>query len=173
MEDYKESKGGRPRKYSIQKNKSRIEGRKKIRAHQPVSRKNMSEEELQAHINAVAKRGREKEYAEDERLKIYKEDITRLLTKREKIEFRKYINEKNKKRLDEIFADKEAMERIFADRDDIGFYEIQMERKKKNSGGKWITADEIRKAEREIWGGEVFGEEIKSVYKNPYGELPE
>lgn len=168
MEEYRENKMGRPRKYSVQKNKSRREGRKKIRVYQPVSRKGMSEEELEAHKKIIQQRGWDKEAELEKRLSVYKEDITRLITKAEREEFRKYINEKNKKRLDEILNDKEAIERIFADRDDISFHQYQKDRLKKKESGKWITADEIRRAEREIWGGEVFEEETKSVYKNPY-----
>jgi hypothetical protein len=57
----------------------------------------------------------------------------------------KQIREKNIKRLDEIFADPEAMERIFADRDDISDLQRSAQRHK-----NYFSEKEIREMERKL-----------------------
>ena len=57
----------------------------------------------------------------------------------------KYIREKNIKRLDEIFADPEAMERIFADRNDISDVQRSAQRQK-----NYYSAKEIKEMEAKL-----------------------
>jgi hypothetical protein len=65
-------------------------------------------------------------------------------------EWMKYIREKNKSRLDEILNDSEAVERIFADRDDISDLQRNAQRQK-----KYLSAKEIKEIETKL--NEEFG----------------
>jgi len=85
-------------------------------------------------------------YHDDEsRLGYLREDGKGLKHNEDPTEWMKYIREKNKKRLDEILNDAEAMERIFSDRDDISQLQKSAQRQK-----KYLTAKEIAEKERKL-----------------------
>jgi hypothetical protein len=57
----------------------------------------------------------------------------------------KEIRETNRRRLDEILNDPQAMERIFSDREDIPFLQKQTQRRK-----TYYTDKEIKEMERKL-----------------------
>jgi hypothetical protein len=61
------------------------------------------------------------------------------------IQWMKEIREKNKKRLDDILNDTEAMERIFKDRDDISEIQKNAQRQK-----KYMSEKEIKEIEKRL-----------------------
>jgi hypothetical protein len=65
-------------------------------------------------------------------------------------EFMIYIREKNRKRLDDILNDEEAIQRIFSDRDDISDLQKAAQRQK-----SYLSAKEIAEIERKL--NEEFG----------------
>ena len=81
----------------------------------------------------------------EERLGYLRENGRSFSVEEDPIEWMKYIREKNKQRLDEILNDAEAMERIFADRDDIS--EIQKQAQKQKN---YISQKEIKEIERKL-----------------------
>jgi hypothetical protein len=81
----------------------------------------------------------------EERLGYLREDGKALKHNEDPIEWMKYIREKNKSRLDEIFADPEAMERIFADRNDISDIQKAAQRQK-----NYYSAKEIKEMEAKL-----------------------
>ena len=81
-------------------------------------------------------------------------------------EWLKYIREKNRKRLDEILNDDEAMKRIFAERDDISELQKAQQKQKKHMSDKEIK-EKLRQLEEEFnLLEDRKEEEKKSVYKN-------
>jgi hypothetical protein len=82
---------------------------------------------------------------DEERLGFLREDGKALKHNEDPIEWMKYIREKNKSRLDEIFADPEAMERIFADRNDISDIQKAAQRQK-----NYYSAKEIKEMEAKL-----------------------
>ena len=82
---------------------------------------------------------------DEERLGFLREDGKALKHNEDPIEWMKYIREKNKNRLDEIFADPEAMERIFADRNDISDVQRSAQRQK-----NYYSEKEIKEMERKL-----------------------
>ena len=82
---------------------------------------------------------------DEERLGYLREDGKALKHNEDPEEWMKYIREKNKSRLDEIFADPEAMERIFADRNDISDLQRSAQRQK-----NYYSAKEIKEMERKL-----------------------
>jgi len=118
---------------------------------------------------------------DEKRLEAYREPITLLKTMKEKDEFRKYINEKNKKRLTEILNDSELMWQIFADRVDITAGEIKEMRQKKKEKKGYVTDKEVEKAMEAIYGGyklkgTILGDDEEDEdedYVNPYKPINE
>jgi hypothetical protein len=88
---------------------------------------------------------REKYHLNEERLGHLREDGKAFRVDEDPIEWMKRIKEQNKKRLDEIFADPEAMERIFSDRDDIPTLQRAAQREK-----RYLSAKEIAEIERKL-----------------------
>jgi hypothetical protein len=82
---------------------------------------------------------------DEERLGFLREDGKALKHNEDPEEWMKYIREKNKSRLDDILNDPEAMERIFADRDDIPMLQKNAQRHK-----NYYTAKEIAEMERKL-----------------------
>ena len=88
---------------------------------------------------------REKYHKDEERLGYLREDGKGLKHNEDPEEWMKYIREKNRKRLDDILNDPEAMERIFADRDDISDLQRSAQRQK-----NYFSAKEIAEIERKL-----------------------
>jgi hypothetical protein len=88
---------------------------------------------------------REKYHLNEERLGHLREDGKAFRVDEDPIEWMKRIKEQNKRRLDEIFADPEAMERIFSDRDDIPTLQRAAQREK-----RYLSAKEIAEIERKL-----------------------
>ena len=86
-----------------------------------------------------------KYHNEEERLGYLRESSRKFSLQEDPYEFLQYIREKNRNRLDEIFNDVEAMERIFADRDDIPMLQKNAQKKK-----TYYTAKEIAEMEKKL-----------------------
>jgi hypothetical protein len=82
---------------------------------------------------------------DEERLGYLRESGKSFRVDEDPIEWMKQIREKNIKRLDEIFADPEAMERIFADRNDISDIQKAAQRQK-----NYYSAKEIKEMEAKL-----------------------
>jgi hypothetical protein len=93
---------------------------------------------------------KEKYHTDEERLGYLREDGKVFKVHEDPIQWMKYIREKNRNRLDEILNDSEAMERIFADRDDIPDLQKQQQRQK-----KYMSEKEIKEIETQL--NEEFG----------------
>lgn len=87
---------------------------------------------------------------DEERLGYLREDGKVFKVNEDPQKFMVYIREKNKKRLDEILNDSEAVERIFSDRDDISDLQKAAQRQK-----TYLSAKEIAEIERKL--NEEFG----------------
>ena len=88
---------------------------------------------------------REKYNKDEERLGYLREDGKVFKVHEDPAQFMIYIREKNRKRLDDILNDVEAMERIFADRDDISDLQRSAQRQK-----NYFSAKEIAEMERKL-----------------------
>ena len=84
-------------------------------------------------------------HSDEERLGFLREDGKALKHNEDPIEWMKYIREKNKSRLDAILNDSEAMERIFADRNDISDVQRSAQRQK-----NYYSEKEIKEMERKL-----------------------
>jgi len=87
------------------------------------------------------------------------------------IQWMKEIREKNKKRLDDILNDTEAMERIFKDRDDISEIQKNAQRQK-----KYMSEKEIKEKQKQL--EEEFGivedrRPSQSTYKKTEDDINE
>jgi hypothetical protein len=88
---------------------------------------------------------REKYHTDEERLGHLREDGKVFKVNEDPQQFMVYIREKNRKRLDEILNDAEAIERIFSDRDDISDLQKAAQRKK-----SYMSDKEIREIEKRL-----------------------
>lgn len=88
---------------------------------------------------------REKYHLDEERLGHLKEDGKGFRVDEDPIEWMKKMREQNKKRLDDILNDAEAMERIFSDRNDISDVQRAAQREK-----SYFSEKEIREMERKL-----------------------
>lgn len=86
-----------------------------------------------------------KYHNDEERLGYLRESSRKFAVNEYPQDFLIYIREKNRKRLDEILADPEAVERIFADRDDIPDLQRNAQRHK-----KYYSEKEIKEMERKL-----------------------
>ena len=88
---------------------------------------------------------KEKYHNDEERLGYLREPSTKLKVNEYWDNYIQYLREKNRMRLDEILNDAEAMERIFADRDDIPTIQKNAQRHK-----NYYSAKEIAEMERKL-----------------------
>ena len=86
-----------------------------------------------------------KYHSDEERLGYLREDGKPFKVNEDPIQWMKEIREKNKKRLDDILNDAEAMERIFSDRDDISDLQKAAQRQK-----TYLSAKEIAEIEAKL-----------------------
>jgi hypothetical protein len=86
-----------------------------------------------------------KYHDDEERLGYLREDGKVFKVNEDPQQFMVYIREKNKKRLDEILNDAEAMERIFSDRNDISDLQRAAQRQK-----SYLSAKEIKEIETKL-----------------------
>ena len=86
-----------------------------------------------------------KYHNDEERLGYLRESSLKFALNEDPYEFLIYVREKNKKRLDEILNDPEAIERIFSDRDDISELQRNAQRRK-----TYYSAKEIAEMERKL-----------------------
>ena len=86
-----------------------------------------------------------KYHNDEERLGYLRESSLKFALNEDPYEFLIYVREKNKKRLDEILNDPEAIERIFSDRDDISELQRNAQRQK-----KYYSEKEIKEMERKL-----------------------
>ena len=86
-----------------------------------------------------------KYHNDEERLGYLRESSLKFALNEDPYEFLIYVREKNKKRLDEILNDPEAIERIFSDRDDISELQRNTQRQK-----KYYSEKEIKEMERKL-----------------------
>jgi hypothetical protein len=86
-----------------------------------------------------------KYHTDEERLGYLREDGKVFKVNEDPQQFMVYIREKNKKRLDEILNDVEAMERIFSDRNDISDLQKAAQRQK-----TYLSAKEIKEIEAKL-----------------------
>jgi hypothetical protein len=91
-----------------------------------------------------------KYHNDEERLGYLRESSLKFTLNENPRDFLIYIREKNRKRLDEILNDVEALERIFSDRDDISDLQRNAQRQK-----KYYSEKEIKEMERKL--NEEFG----------------
>jgi hypothetical protein len=84
-------------------------------------------------------------HSDEERLGYLREDGKVFKVNEDPQQWMIYIREKNKKRLDEILNDAEAIERIFSDRDDISDLQKAAQRKK-----SYMSDKEIREIEKRL-----------------------
>jgi hypothetical protein len=91
-----------------------------------------------------------KYHNDEERLGYLRESSLKFRLHEDPYEFLKYVREKNRKRLDEILNDSEAMERIFSDRDDISELQRNAQRQK-----KYMSEKEIKEKQKKL--EEEFG----------------
>ena len=98
---------------------------------------------------------------------------TSKVKKKEKESFMNEVREHNQKRFEAILKDAERWEIINSSSDKWIQKKERQERVKKNGGGRWVTKEEIERAEKIIWGGiggEIFKEDVETPYQNPYQE---
>ena len=88
---------------------------------------------------------RQKYHEDEERLGHLKEDGKGFLVDEDPIEWMKGMREQNRKRLDDILNDTEAMERIFSDRDDISDVQKAAQRHR-----TYLSAKEIKEIEANL-----------------------
>jgi hypothetical protein len=88
---------------------------------------------------------RERYHEDEERLGHLREDGKGFKVEEDPQQFMVYIREKNKKRLDDILNDAEAMERIFSDRDDVPDLIKAKQRQK-----TYFSSKEIKEIERKL-----------------------
>jgi hypothetical protein len=88
---------------------------------------------------------REKYHENEERLGYLREDGKGFKVNEDPQQWMIYIREKNRKRLDDILNDAEAVERIFSDRDDISDLQKAAQRQK-----TYLSAKEIAEIERKL-----------------------
>ena len=86
-----------------------------------------------------------KYHNDEERLGYLRESSLKFALNEDPYEFLLYVREKNRKRLDEILNDPEAIERIFSDRDDISELQRNAQRQK-----KYYSEKEIKEMERKL-----------------------
>jgi hypothetical protein len=86
-----------------------------------------------------------KYHSDEERLGHLREAGKGFSTEEDPIEWMKEMREKNKKRLDDILNDTEAMERIFSDRNDISDLQRAAQRQK-----TYMSDKEIREIEKRL-----------------------
>jgi hypothetical protein len=86
-----------------------------------------------------------KYHSDEERLGYLREDGKVFKVNEDPQQWMIYIREKNKKRLDEILNDVEAMERIFSDRNDISDLQKAAQRQK-----SYMSDKEIREIEKRL-----------------------
>jgi len=86
-----------------------------------------------------------KYHSDEERLGHLREGSKGFSTEEDPIEWMKQMREKNKKRLDDILNDTEAMERIFSDRNDISDLQRAAQRQK-----TYMSDKEIREIEKRL-----------------------
>lgn len=111
--------------------------------------------------------------ADEERIKGYQLGGNAKVTKKKAEAFKKEVREHNQKRFDEIINDAERWKIINTSSEKWLQKKERQERVKKNGGGKWVTKEEIERAEKVIWGGiggEIFKEDVETPYHNPYEE---
>jgi hypothetical protein len=87
---------------------------------------------------------REKYHKDEERLGYLREDGKGFKVNEDPKQFMVYIREKNRKRLDDILNDAEAVERIFSDRDDISDLQKAAQRQKTYLSSKEIAEIEAK-----------------------------
>ena len=98
---------------------------------------------------------------------------TSKVKKKEKEAFMNEVREHNQKRFEAILKDAERWEIINSSSEKWLQKKERQERVKKNGGGKWVTKEEIERAEKVIWGGiggVIFKEDVETPYHNPYEE---
>jgi len=88
---------------------------------------------------------RQKYHEDEERLGHLKEDGKGFRVDEDPIEWMKGIREQNRKRLDDILNDTEAMERIFSDREDLSQVQKAAQREK-----AYLSAKEIKEIEEKL-----------------------
>ncbi len=139
--------------------------------------KKWTDEEREAIKKANYKlKQKPKEEATYKRLAPIRIDEHKKLSKKEASEFHKEIKSITKLRFESILNNETLWEEVNSTSDDWAVKKARQDRKKRNGGGKWVSKDEIDRAEKIIWGGidgEIFREELPNEYHNPYGELPE
>jgi hypothetical protein len=84
-------------------------------------------------------------HSDEERLGHLREAGKGFSTEEDPMEWMKAMREKNKKRLDDILNDEEAMERIFSDRNDISDLQRAAQRQK-----TYLSAKEIKEIEAKL-----------------------
>jgi hypothetical protein len=84
-------------------------------------------------------------HSDEERLGYLREDGKPFKVDEDPIQWMKEIREKNKKRLDDILNDAEAMERIFSDREDISDLQKAAQRQK-----TYLSVKEIAEIEAKL-----------------------
>jgi hypothetical protein len=88
---------------------------------------------------------REKYHSDEERLGYLREDGKVFKVNEDPQQWMIYIREKNRKRLDDILNDEEAVQRIFSDRDDISDLQKAAQRQK-----TYMSDKEIREIEKRL-----------------------
>jgi hypothetical protein len=141
---------GRPA--SGKKNKSRLTLEEKIERNRVRARERWQRLKLQKEKEPELKgqslyklHYKERYHADEERLGYLRQGSKRLGFDESLEDFMKEIRETNSRRLDEILNDPQAMERIFADREDITFIQKVTQRQK-----KYMSAKEIKEIERKL-----------------------
>jgi hypothetical protein len=111
---------------------------------------------------------RERYHLDEERLGHLREDGKGFRVDEDPTQWMKEIREKNKRRLDDILNDAEAMERIFSDRDDIPALQKAAQREK-----RYFSEKEIREMERKL--NEEFNlvEDRRGIQQSSYKPLNE
>ncbi len=141
------------------------------------AKKKWTDEEREAIKKANYKlKQKPKEEATYKRLAPIRIDEYKKLSKKEASEFHKSIKSITKERFDSILNNQTLWQEVNSTSDEWAEKKARQDRRKRNGGGKWVSKDEIERAEKIIWGGidgEIFREELPNEYHNPYGELPE
>ena len=111
---------------------------------------------------------RQRYHEDEERLGYLREDGKVFKVEEDPAKFMIYIREKNRKRLDDILNDSEAMERIFADRNDISDLQRAAQREK-----KYFSEKEIKEMERRL--NEEFNlvEDRRGIQQSSYKPVNE
>lgn len=111
------------------------------------------------------------------RVKPYKIDGGGKLTKKKAEEFKNEVREINRKRFEDIINNREIWEYLNTSSEIWQIKKERQERAKRSGKGKWVTKEEVERAEKVIWGGmniQIFKEDDEErPYENPYGEMPE